>query len=121
MGLNLPQLTTDVDCAPLGYAGLTVTFWLNSDIEEEPKPEQKAEKPEPWEGPWYRTMGRRLLRVTVPEVFTDSGGLEVIEVGNGKALWDLEHMPGFDPQIIAFALEQLRKTRDERLKAELKN
>jgi hypothetical protein len=120
--LKLPQLTTDIDCEPLGYPKLLVTFWLNTDVDEEPpEPAKDAPKPPIWEMPYYRTLGRILLRVTVPKEFSDSGAKEVLEVGNGKALYDLEHMAGFDPQIIQWSLEEYRKQRQERLRAELKN
>jgi hypothetical protein len=119
MGLNLPQLTTDIDCKPLGYPGLQVTFWLNTDVGEEP-PEPAKGAPL-WEMPYYQTVGRILLRVTVPKEFYDTGTETVLEVGSGKALYDLEHMAGFDPQIIQWSLEEYRKKRQERLRAELKN
>ena len=42
-------------------------------------------------------------------------------LGDGRAVWDLEHDRGYDPQVLQWALRQYAAQRNERLQAESKN
>ena len=117
MRFKLPKLTTDVDCEPIGYPGLTVTFWLNPTGETYEPPQDG----EPWESAYWYGLGRTIERVTVPAEMTESGEEQVIEIPDGKALYELVDAPGFDYQIIIWSLNQYQEQRQARLQAELKN
>lgn len=116
--LQLPRLETAIDCGPLGYPGLRVVFWLNPPIQEDTPPGTATE---PGDGSYYRELGRVLVRVEVPAAFTDSGGDEVIELGSGRAVRELEHRKDFDPQVLQWAIRRYSEERQERLRAEVKN
>ena len=126
MGLELPVLETDVDCEPLGYPGLVLTFWLNATNPEEEwlSPDERdppETEPEPWDRLWYVSYGRALLRITIPGKFSDTGKKEVIEIPDAEAAYELERMPGFDRSIMHWALAQVAEQRTERLEAAVKN
>lgn len=117
MAFKLPRLTTDVDCEPIGYPGLLVTFWMNVSVEEWEAPE----KGEPWETLFYHGLGRMIERVTFPEGMTDSGEAEVVEIPDARALYDLMNAAGFDQTIIIWSQSQYQDQRQARLQAEVKN
>jgi hypothetical protein len=117
MGFKLPRLTTDIDCGPIGYPGLTVTFWLNPTAEQYEAPEDG----EPWEAVHWWAQARIIERITVPGEYTEDGAGLVLEIGDGQALYDLMETPGFDWQILVWAREQYGRVRQERLQAEIKN
>lgn len=117
MALALPRLETEIDCAPLGYPGLRVVYWLNVTYHEEP--EESGE--EPWDKPFYHQMGRQLLRVIVPAEYTDDNQEQVIEVGSAQALWELERMPGLDAHIIIWSASMIARQRSQRMEDALKN
>ena len=117
MAFKLPKLTTDVDCAPIGYPGLKVTFWLNVTFEEWKPPEDA----QPWETVFYRGLARAIERVTFPSGMTDSGEAEVWEISDAKALYDLMNAEGFDQTIIIWSQSQYQDQRAARLEAEAKN
>jgi hypothetical protein len=115
--LKLPVFEWELDCEPLGYPGLVVVMRLNPSAEEYEAPE-KAQK---WETPWYDTWGRIFLRVIVPAEYTDKGQELVIELPDGKAVYDLEHRPGFDAQILTWAMRRYTDEKVGRLEEALKN
>jgi len=117
MGFQLPRLTTDIDCGPIGYPGLVVTCWLNVTYEEYAPPE----KPEPWETLWYHGLGRILEQVTFPASFTDNGESMTVTLPDAKAVYDLMQTEGFDQQIITWVMEQYGRQRQERLQVAAKN
>jgi len=117
MAFQLPKLTTDVDCEPIGYPGLLVTFWLNIT----PQPWEEPPHPEEWERPFYFGVARMIERVTFPPSCTDSGQAEVVEIPDAKAIYDLFNAPGFDQQIIIWAQSQYQDQRQARLQASVKN
>jgi hypothetical protein len=117
MAFQLPKLTTDVDCGPIGYPGLEVTFWLNVTFEEwEPPENAKA-----WDTVFYHGMARAIERVTFPADMTDSGEAEVYDIPDGKALYDLMNAGGFDQTIIIWAQSEYQDQRRARLEASAKN
>jgi hypothetical protein len=117
MAFKLPRLTTDVDCEPIGYPGLVVTFWLNVTSEAwESPPDGKA-----WETLFYHGLGRMIDRVTFPPELTDGDEPEVWEIPDGKALFDLMNEDGFDQSIIIWAQSIYQDQRAARLEAEAKN
>lgn len=116
MGFQLPRLETEIDCAPLGYPGLIAVYWLNP-VYKEPQ----EDGPAPWDRAWYRSLGEMLIRLEVPGSMTDSGKPETIEVGGAKALWDLEHTPGFDYQIVTWSASRLASERAKRMEDSVKN
>lgn len=122
MPFTLPRLTWDIDCEPLGYPGLQVTFWLNPPVEPEPEPEAepapKGKKPQPWEAPFYASLARIIERITVPGAYTESGVEEVAEVRSSRDVWEFER---HDPQVLTWVLRQYSDQRQERLKVEAKN
>ena len=117
MRFKLPRLTTEVDCGPLGYPGLVVTFWLNPTGEQYEAPEDG----EPWESTYWYGLGRTVESITVPGEMTESGEDVVIDIPDGKALYDMMDAPGFDYQIIIWSLNQYQAQRQARLEAERKN
>lgn len=130
MAFKLPVLTTEVDCAAIDYPGLTVTFRLNPPtVKYEPpwagvedqKKRREMQAAEPWASEYYFALARQIERVTVPGALTDSGAPEVVEIRDGRDLWDLEHRPDFDMQILLWAARQYARLRNERLAAEVKN
>lgn len=119
MGFKLPMLETDVDCEPLGYAGLVFTFWLNA---TNPAEEWEApDDPQEWDRLWYVSYARALLHITIPAKFSDSGEEEILEIPDARAVWDLEHAPGFDRHILIWALNQVAEQRQQRLEIAAKN
>jgi hypothetical protein len=117
MGFQLPRLTTEIDCGPIGYPGLVVTCWLNVTYEDY-KPPEKAKE---WETQWFYGLGRILEAVTFPATMTDSGEPLIVTLSDARAVYDLAQTEGFDQQIINWALEQYRLQRQARLEAEAKN
>jgi len=128
--LRLPTLTTDVDCAPIGYPGLIVRFWLNpplgdyappwAGIEDDQK-RAKAQEREPWLSEWFHGMGRNVIAVLVPGAYTETGQDEEITVGSGRDYYDLERRDDFDPAILNWAALQFASERNERLRIARKN
>ena len=117
MAFKLPKLTTDVDCEPIGYPGLLVTFWLNIVPDNYEAPEDG----QPWETPLYHTLARMIERITFPEGMTDSGEEEVLEIDD-KSIYDLLTTPnGFEHAIITWAQSQYQDQRAARLEASAKN
>ena len=126
MGFKLPVLETDADCGPMGYDGLVFTFWLNATNPEEDwvLPDERdppVKEPEPWDKLWYNSFASALLRVTIPPEFSDTGEEEVIEIPDAKAVYELEQMPGFEPSLLIWALNQVSQQRQERLQVAAKN
>lgn len=117
MGFQLPKLTTDIDCGPIGYPGLVLTCWLNVTFEDYEPPES----PEPWDTMWYHGLGRIIECVTFPVEYTDDGEPLVMAMPDGRAVYDLMQSPGFDQQIITWALDQYGQHRQARLAVEVKN
>ena len=117
MAFKLPKLTTDVDCEPIGYPGLLVTFWMNVTAQEWEPPEDG----QPWETVFYHSLGRVVERVTFPAEMTDDGEPEVWDIPDGKALYELLNAPGFDQTIIIWAQSQYQDQRAARLEASAKN
>lgn len=117
MEFNLPRLTTDIDCEPIGYPGLRVTFWLNPPRVDYDPPEYG----EPWESVYWWGLGRILERLTVPAEYSGDGAEQVIEIPDGQAVYELVDAPGFDWQIVVWATAQYRQQRQERLRSETKN
>ena len=117
MAFKLPRLTTDVDCEPIGYPGLTVTFWMNVTAEDwEPPKDSK-----PWETMFYHGLGRIIERVTFPAEMVDGDEPEVWEIPDGKALYDLIKADGFDQAIVIWSQSQYQDQRQARLEASAKN
>ena len=118
--IKLPKLTWEVDCAPLGYAGLTLTFWLNPSLPPAlPETGEKlAGKAPPWETEFYQALGRILLEAHVPAELSDKGVEETVELGTAQAVYQFERV---EPQLLIWGFRQYQARREERLKAELKN
>jgi len=134
MAFKLPTLKTAIDCEPIGYAGLLVTFRLNQVYEKHSFPweaieDEKARakerakvlEKEPWRSEFYYGLSRMLVSVTFPPDMTDTGKAETIDITNEQAAYHLLNMPGFEQAIIVWASNQYQKQRAERLKAEVKN
>jgi hypothetical protein len=126
MGFQLPVLETDVDCEPLGYPGLTFTFWLNATNPEEDwvSPAERdppVQKPAEWDRLWYEGLGRVLLRVIIPPKLSDTGAEEVLEIPDAEAVYELERMPGFDKTLLHWAFARLSDERQERIQVAAKN
>lgn len=133
---RLPELTTEVDCEPIGYPGLVVTFVLNLGYEAHAWPWEADEEADhearalarreilaerPWESEFYYGLGRMLKQVTFPGQMTESGAAEVVALPDGQAVYELMHMPGFEQNIIVWASARYNVEKQERLKAELGN
>ncbi len=114
---KLPKLTTDIDCAAIGYPGLVVRCWLNITYDDRKEPES----PKPWETMYYYGLGRILEELAVPGEFSESGQAETIPIPDAKAAYDLLNTPGFDQMIVNWAVEQFNQQRQERYRAALKN
>jgi len=113
--IKLPRLTWELDCAPIGYPGLGLVFWLNPPL---PAEETQANGKEPWNTDFYRTLGRILLEAHVPASMSDKGVEETVELGTAEAGWRLERL---EPQLPVWGLRQYSGQRQERLQAALKN
>ena len=118
MAIKLPRLTWDLDCEPLGYPGLVFTFWLNPPIDLVSDEEPKGK--EPWATAFHRNMALVLDRVAIPAEYADGNEL-VVEISGAKALWDLQHEEGFDPQLVLWAAARYQDQRVERLRVAVKN
>lgn len=119
MRFNLPKLTTDIDCEPIGYPGLTVQFWLNpTSPAERYSPPDNAEK---WESAYWVGLARAIESITIPPSMTDSGKPLVIPIDSGKTLYNLMDEEGFDWHIVLWAVDRYTDERQERLKTEIKN
>ena len=134
MKFKLPKLTTDVDCEPLGYPGLVVTFLLNpgyvdksfpwddiEDVAEQNKARQAITKDRPWEGEFFWGLSRVIESVTFPPEMTESGESVTVQTDSPKALHALMFSDGFDQNIITWAQEGYQRARQDWLKAEVKN
>ena len=117
MAFKLPKLETDVDCEPIGYPGLVVTFWLNVTPQDYEPPEDG----EPWETAFYHALGRIVERVTFPASMTDTDEPEVWDIPDGQALYALLTHEAFDQTIILWAQSQYQEQRAARLEASAKN
>ena len=133
---NLPRLTAEVDCEPIGYPGLLVHFWLNVTYDPDrvtdeawakqatEHKEATGEDPSPreaWESDYYYAYGRIVDRVSFPAELTAGGEPLEIRVGSGKALYDLMCSGGFEQDIILWAATQYYRLKDARLRTESKN
>ncbi len=116
MAIKLPRLETVIDCEPIGYPKLMAVYLLNP-VYTEPV----EDGTEPWEHGWYRTLGEQLLRLEVPAEFSTTGKAETVAMGSAKALWDLEHTPGFDYQIVIWSASRLASQRSKRMEDSVKN
>lgn len=121
MPIKLPRLTWALDCEPLGYPGLVVTFWLNPPRMEDEDLEPKVKKSGAWDTAFYRSLAIVVDEVQIPAEYTVAGRSEVVEVPDAKALYELERGEGFDPQILLWAANRYQEQRLERLRAESKN
>ena len=117
MAFKLPKLETDVDCEPIGYPGLTVTFWLNIQPDDYEPPEDG----QPWDTLFYHGLARLVQRVTFPPTFTTSGEVEVLEIDSAEAMYDLLMDESFEQAIIVWAQGQYQEQRQERMAASVKN
>jgi hypothetical protein len=117
MAFKLPKLTTQIDCEPIGYPGLVVTCWLNVTREDWEPPEDA----EPWETMFHHGLARVFERFTFPAEMTESGEVEVYEIPDGKALYDLLQDPSFDQAIVIWAQSIYQNERAARLEVEQKN
>lgn len=128
---RLPRFTAAVDCAPLGYPGLEVHFWLNMTydpdrVEDEAwRKENSLPKNEPrtpvWESDFYYGLGRMIEKVVVPAEYSPSGEVEEHEIADGHDLYDLLHTPGFEQHIATWASTHYYVLRQGRLEDALKN
>lgn len=120
---KLPELVWELDCEPLGYPGLTVTMVLNPPIDADDASASRdaSARDAEWDGAFYRQLARIMKAVTIPGEWTDDGQELTVALGDGRAVWDLEHDRGFDPQVLQWALRQYAAQRNERLQAESKN
>ena len=116
-GITLPRLETAVDCAPIGYPGIEVVFWLNPPFHED----EATGADDSWDTVWYRQMGRVIERVIVPGDYTEDGEASVLGVGGAQELWELERDDDFDPQILTWAFGVYAQERAERTRTERKN
>ena len=114
---RLPELTWELECEALGYPGLVVELVLNPSLAEFEPVGDGA----PWDNEFYWQYGQIVNGVHVPGEYTESGEPEVIHVMDGEDVYDLERMPGFDPQVLTWAMRQYSRKRQERLEAEVKN
>ena len=134
MELHLPVLTRDVDCEPLGYTGVIVTYRLNLPFIDyefpwESVPDEKARETkrreileaEPWMSEFFYLTARAVESVTFPAEYLGGGKDQTIETPDAKALYDLMHTPGFDQQIILWSQEQYQRERQAWLASETKN
>jgi len=134
MAFKLPTLTTAIDCEPIGYPGLLVTFRLNQVLEDYEYPWESIEdekarvkerakvlEKEPWRSEFYYGLSRMMVSVTFPPEMTDTGRAETLDITNERAAYELMNTPGFEQAIIIWASQQYQKQRADRLKAEVKN
>lgn len=129
LAFNLPRLTTEVDCAPIGYPGLEVHFWLNVTYdadrvtdEDWEKAEKQPIKERPFpERDYYYSLGRIIDHVLIPGKYLESEEPAVIQVGSGQALLDLMTTPGFEQAVVNWAVGQYYTLKEQRLRAESKN
>lgn len=118
--IRFPRLTWSLDCEPLDYPGVVFTFWLNPPVDIIPETDPKGK--EPWEkSAFHRNMALILESVLLPAKYVDGNEDVVVEIPDAKALWDLQHDEGFDPQLILWASGAYQDQRRERLRIEAKN
>lgn len=115
--LKLPKLTTRYDCAPIGYPGLEVEYWLNSPMVDYEQPED----PRPEETSFLVGLAHIIEAVHIPDSMTESGEPETIPIPDGAALWALMGRDDFDPQIVHWTLRQHQRERSERERTERGN
>ena len=120
MPIKLPRLTWNLDAEPLGYPGLVFTFWLNPPLDVGAEEDQGFLK-KPWDDPFFHNLSAVLDCVTIPDEYTGGDGDLVVEIDDAKALWDLQHDQGFDPQLVLWASGCYRAQRVERLQVAAKN
>jgi len=133
-GFKLPVLTHDVDCEPLGYPGLVVTFRLNpgyvekafpwddiENVEEQNKARAKALETEPWCAEYSWAMSRVIESVTFPADMSEDGKSYTVGIDSPQAFHELTTTEGFDQNIITWAQSGFQKARQEWLATEVKN
>jgi hypothetical protein len=133
MKWNLPRLTWELDCEPLGYPGLTVVFWLNIDIdtsnvpswaniEDEETRTKAVREADAWDAwPYFEAL-HAVESIRIPARYLhEAQGDQEVRFASAKEVWEFEHVPGFDPQILQWAMRQYRAQRQERLKVASKN
>lgn len=134
--LLLPVLTTEVDCEAFGYPDIVVTLRLNLPYCDEKFPwEQVADRAEsealrkrilaetPWASDYYFGLARMVVSITLGPQYVE-GAEEPLTIRvheDPKALYELLFTPGFDQEIINYALGVYERERQERLKAALGN
>ena len=126
MPIKLPRLTWGLDCEPIApeYTGIVLTFWLNPPMETSEEAEKVSESKQgrkPWETPFLRTLSLVLDSVRIPAGCTTDGQALTVEIPDEKALYDLQHDQGFDPQILLWASTQYQTKRIDRLREATKN
>lgn len=109
--IQLPKLTWQCDCEPIGYPGLVVEFWLNPPALSDDEAKRLGA------GDIYEALARIVERVIVPAEY--GGPTEV--PGTAEALRGLDRAAGFDPQVLVWASGRYRAERGERLEVERKN
>ena len=133
MKWNLPRLTWELDCEPLGCPGVKIVFWLNADIEMknvpswskvegEEKQREALKKAPAWDNWFYYQILHCVDWIVVPaQYLKDAEGETRVTFASAQEVWEFEHAPGFDPQILQWALKQYSAQRQARLQAEAKN
>lgn len=123
--MRLPELLTEIDCAPIGYPGLKATCWLNPPLAPDWVPHDKRTPPEKPEGAWdtegYHSWARIVRKIEVPSELSTDGHSEVYEIKTAKDVWDFEKRPDGDPQLIYWIMGAYARERSRRLVAEAKN
>lgn len=125
MAIQVPRLTWVLECDDFGYPGIAFQFWLNPPIGLIPDGEPKGK--EPWEtdgdAAFLRNMALVLDRVTFSKQYLvdDDADELVVEIDGARALWELKHDDGFDPQLLMWASARYQDERFERLRVASKN
>ena len=118
MGFKWPELTHDLDCAGIGYPGVTVTLVLNPT----PLPKDQVFSGENGDTKYYHRQLQIIQRVFVPGEYREDGEDWEVVFDSPESLWKLDaKAEDFDSRILYYAGSRFYQLRTEELPTARKN
>ena len=110
MGFKWPELTHDLDCAGIGYPGVTVTMVLNP----LPLSQDMTFSGVDWDIAYYHRQAQVFKRIMIPGQYRDDGEDWEVVFDGPEDVWKLDQTVDFDSRILLYAGSQfaLLRTRE---------